>query len=419
MDAITLVAYTFEIGSAVVERCESVKQCHSESSRIAVRTLRVLGCLEDASKQFSNRVEFEASLTELKKALEEARDLVTRCQKAKGVSARIGAFMRANTLKERLVRVEADLERVAADMQLPMLTDIRRAVECINERESEASRGADGGLDAEMLEQAVRDAIRKELNATTTTSRQDGRGDGGRRVDEIIKDNLSRLYEAEAAVAEDHERSAPAEVAGGGPLLCSGHKEECALRTTRKAGANQGRKFYCCPRTNKQEQCKSFTWADERGGGKAASNGETRAGEKGGDGRVCKVHREPCLFLRVKKEGPNKDRRFYTCRRQGDNKCSSFSWADEAHAVAAADGTRGDANGGGGSSANSVARGANGRKNDSAGGSGCRERLCEGHQEPCRRRITQKEGPNKGRPFFGCPRTRSESCNHFEWEKSG
>ncbi|CAN0421943.1 unnamed protein product, partial [Hapterophycus canaliculatus] len=163
MDAITLVAYTFEIGSAVVERCEFVKQCHSESSRIAVRTLRVLGCLEDASRQFSNKVEFEASLMELKKALEEARDLVTRCQKTKGVSAKIGAFMRANTLKEGLIRVESDLQRVAADMQLPMLTDIRRAVECISERERETSGDVDGTLDAEMLEQAVRDAIRKEL----------------------------------------------------------------------------------------------------------------------------------------------------------------------------------------------------------------------------------------------------------------
>lgn len=235
MDAITLVAYTFEIGSAVVERCELVKQCHSESSRIAVRTLRVLACLEDASKQFSSRVEFETSLMELKKALEEARDLVTRCQKAKGVSAKIGALMRANTLKEGLVRVESDLQRVAADMQLPMLTDIRRAVECISERESETSGGADGGIDAEMLEQAVRDAVRKELNATTTVPGNSGedRG-GGRMVDEIIRDNLSKLYEAEAAVAADEGAPSSTETVGERPLLCTGHKEECALRTVKK-----------------------------------------------------------------------------------------------------------------------------------------------------------------------------------------
>lgn len=234
MDALTLVAYTFEIGSAVVERCELVKQCHTESSRIAVRTLRVLGCLEDASKQFSNNnVEFEASLVELKKILEEARDLVTRCQKAKGVTAKIGALMRTNTLKQGLVRVESNLERVATDMQLPMLTDIRRAVECINERESEVFKSNDGGVDAEMLEQAVRDAIRKELTAPAPSKSESG--GSAKMVDEIIKENLSRLYEAEAAVAADHESSGPTEDVGGGPLLCPGHKEECALRTTKKA----------------------------------------------------------------------------------------------------------------------------------------------------------------------------------------
>lgn len=224
MDAITLVAYTFEIGSALVERCELVKQCHTESTRIAVRTLSVLASLESASNEFSGRVEFEASLTELKRALEEARDLVSRCQKARSVVAKIGALMRANTLKKELVRVEGDLERVAADLQIPMLADIRKAVRYINERESEAA-AAPSGVDAEMLEQAVRDAIRKELYNTSQ----------GRAVDETIKDNLSKLYEAEAAVAEDQQwYSSPPDAAGGRPLLCPGHGEECALRTTKK-----------------------------------------------------------------------------------------------------------------------------------------------------------------------------------------
>ncbi|CAB1097815.1 unnamed protein product [Ectocarpus sp. CCAP 1310/34] len=224
MDAITLVAYTFEVGSSLLERCGLVKQCHTESGRIAVRAARVLGALQRASDAFSCRMEFEASLRELKRVLEEARDLVSRCQMARGVGAKIGALMGANSLKAGLVRVEGDLDRVAADLQIPMLTDIRRAVQCINERESDAA-ASPSGIDAEMLEQAVRDAIRKELcNASQ-----------GRAVDDIIKDNLSKLYEAEAAVAADQQGySSPPGGAGGSPVLCSGHGEECALRTTKK-----------------------------------------------------------------------------------------------------------------------------------------------------------------------------------------
>lgn len=231
MDAIALVAYTYELGSSLVERCELVKQCHTESSRIAVRTLRVLGHLERASKEFSGSVEFDASLAELKQALEQARDLVTRCQKTKSVGAKIGALMRANTLKHELLSVDSDLDRIASDLQLPMLTDIRRALQRINEKEkeSEAAAAADGeaGVNAEVLQQAVRDAIRKELESSTTA---DG---GGRAVDEVIKQNLAQLYEAEAMAAD---RVDPSPTGSSGPkkLLCPGHNEECVLRTTQK-----------------------------------------------------------------------------------------------------------------------------------------------------------------------------------------
>ncbi|CAM9224425.1 unnamed protein product [Ectocarpus fasciculatus] len=415
MDAITLVAYTFEIGSALVERCELVKQCHAESSRIAVRTLRVLASLENATHQFSGGVEFEASLTELKRALEEARDLVSRCQKARGVGAKIGALLRANTLKEGLVRVEGDLERVAADLQIPMLADIRKAVECvnecINERESESAAGP-SGVDAEMLEQAVRAAIRKELCNTSQ----------GRAVDEIIKDNLSKLYEAEAAVAEDQQGySSPPDTAGGRPLLCSGHGEECALRTTKKEGPNLGRQFYCCPRTSRKEQCRMFAWVDEcdRDGekGTRSAGGGVASGVRGGDGRVCKKHNEPCAFFEVKKEGPNKGRHFYNCARAGTQRCSSFTWADKkpvaASTAATRGGERGLSRGGVGGSPAPVLGGVG------EGGSGESKPLCKGHQEPCKLQITKKEGPNKGRPYYACPRPRSQSCNHFQWVKRG
>ncbi|KAF0699846.1 Aste57867_9622 [Aphanomyces stellatus] len=41
--------------------------------------------------------------------------------------------------------------------------------------------------------------------------------------------------------------------------------------------------------------------------------------------------------------------------------------------------------------------------------------LCPGHQLPCVSRTTRKEGPNKGRFFFVCPRPQGEQCDFFEW----
>lgn len=41
--------------------------------------------------------------------------------------------------------------------------------------------------------------------------------------------------------------------------------------------------------------------------------------------------------------------------------------------------------------------------------------LCPGHGEPCREVEVKKEGPNKGRHFFACPRPRDQQCDFFAW----
>jgi len=35
--------------------------------------------------------------------------------------------------------------------------------------------------------------------------------------------------------------------------------------------------------------------------------------------------------------------------------------------------------------------------------------------------VVQKEGPNKGRPFYACPQPRDQGCGFFQWgdEDSG
>jgi len=76
MDALALVQFIFEAGDEVVKRCEAVKQCHSEATRIALRTVRTLGALEGASGEFSGNVEICAGLNELKGTLVRAKELV-------------------------------------------------------------------------------------------------------------------------------------------------------------------------------------------------------------------------------------------------------------------------------------------------------------------------------------------------------
>jgi len=76
MDAIALVQFIYEAGNDLVERCKSVKQCHSEATSIAIRTVRTLGDLEGASSEFSGSVPISAALNDLKGTLIQANELV-------------------------------------------------------------------------------------------------------------------------------------------------------------------------------------------------------------------------------------------------------------------------------------------------------------------------------------------------------
>ena len=61
-----------------------------------------------------------------------------------------------------------------------------------------------------------------------------------------------------------------------------------------------GRPFFVCPK--RKEPCKYFAWGDEI------------IVER----PLCK-HGKPSRFLTVKKEGPNKDRKFFSCAEQKEN----------------------------------------------------------------------------------------------------
>ena len=73
---------------------------------------------------------------------------------------------------------------------------------------------------------------------------------------------------------------------------------------------NFARPFFVC--SKKDDPCSYFEWGDQR-------IVETP---------LCK-HQWPSRMLKVKKEGPNKDRSFFCCREPAEKRCKFFKWADD------------------------------------------------------------------------------------------
>lgn len=153
---------------------------------------------------------------------------------------------------------------------------------------------------------------------------------------------------------------------------------------------------------------------------------------------LCPGHGEPCQELVVQKEGPNKGRKFFACSRSRDEQCKFFAWADRPLPKASSSADRHENNvqqpksiavssvvvldddaAIDGVSPMDVGRSEEGAaiplQSGSSTDTAVRAPLCPGHQEPCREVEVQKDGPNKGRKFFACPRPRGEQCNFFAW----
>lgn len=75
VDVITLVAFIYEAGANLVEQCKLVKQHPTESSRIAVRCLNILGVLKSTQQEYTNSIQLQTSLFELRDLLERVSDL--------------------------------------------------------------------------------------------------------------------------------------------------------------------------------------------------------------------------------------------------------------------------------------------------------------------------------------------------------
>ena len=94
------------------------------------------------------------------------------------------------------------------------------------------------------------------------------------------------------------------------PKCCMGEKtrHQARMKVVRDMEkANFGRPFFVCPKQN--EPCRYFQWGDQ-------TIVETP---------LCK-HGNPSRLVRVKKEGPNKDRLFFSCMEKRGDQCKFFKW---------------------------------------------------------------------------------------------
>ena len=101
--------------------------------------------------------------------------------------------------------------------------------------------------------------------------------------------------------------------------LCN---EPSIIRVVNKEGPNKGKRFYCCGKTNRDQQCKYFAFVSENASASASTTGESTRTQGSsnvrnqGSGSIatmnCKCN-VVAKVLKVKKEGPNMGRDFYTC----------------------------------------------------------------------------------------------------------
>ncbi|KAL5473608.1 hypothetical protein EMCRGX_G028112 [Ephydatia muelleri] len=139
------------------------------------------------------------------------------------------------------------------------------------------------------------------------------------------------------------------------------------------------------------------------------------------NGAVCGCGQDAVLLTVRKEDSVNKGRQFYSCaRREGG--CGFFLWADQGDPMSRVPSgplQQAPANN---NSANSYRkpgflapqkRGAKvGQSHSTAKRKGSVVCTC-GDQAV--QRTVQKDGPNKGRTFYTCPKPRDDQCGFFEW----
>ncbi|XP_050346470.1 DNA topoisomerase 3-alpha [Nymphalis io] len=124
---------------------------------------------------------------------------------------------------------------------------------------------------------------------------------------------------------------------------------------------------------------------------------------------------KPAILLTVRKQNANHGKKFYKCPAGLDNGgCDFFLWAPES----------GENVQNRSETYSSTSSGYHSNSTDTWGSSSSFP-TNDTHQDddsvmcncnmPCKRITVQKEGPNKGRPFYGCPKDFNSRCTFFQW----
>ena len=93
--------------------------------------------------------------------------------------------------------------------------------------------------------------------------------------------------------------------------LCGGHCKLAKMRVVKDMMKDSyGRPFFVC--SDKKSPCSFWVWGDVQPVMRPTCN-----------------HGFPCLTLKVKKEGVNKGRMFFSCPNGRENSCRYFEWAPE------------------------------------------------------------------------------------------
>ena len=114
------------------------------------------------------------------------------------------------------------------------------------------------------------------------------------------------------------------------------------------------------------------------------------------------------MLLTVRKDGANKGRQFYKCSKPQGAGCDFFLWADQGDGAGPAAGPPQQPYGRA-PQQQPYPPPAQQQNNNDQGAVNC------GCGETAKLLTVNKDGANKGRQFYACPKPRDVQCNFFQW----
>ncbi|XP_011691377.1 PREDICTED: DNA topoisomerase 3-alpha-like [Wasmannia auropunctata] len=122
------------------------------------------------------------------------------------------------------------------------------------------------------------------------------------------------------------------------------------------------------------------------------------------------------IQLTVRKDGPTKGRLFYKCsnKLQGKGGCKFFFWASDSAKAQVNTANKQSSSVSNLDRNNTDHLSRAGTSNNDLGNTSANDVTCNCDQLAIKLTV-HKDGPNKGRQFYGCPKGRNIGCNFFKW----